>query len=190
MNEENGVTPQSPEEKVETVVEETPATPASESVITPPTAPQKPVEKVVPYERFKEVNDELSRLKTQGTNTKALEVDDFINISASLEGLDQAQKEYLAEQHRLTGKPLGEIRNSENFSLWNSGYQNKVEREKALKPNGTQGEADKPKSLVDKLNELGAGGIRNNLGEMEKELEKRGLYRSPRNNMHRTSIQK
>src|SRR3990167_1914049 len=96
-------------------------------------APVKADEKTVPYSRFREVNEELTKLKNQPAKTvvkNTLDVEDYIDISASLEGLDQREKEYLAEQHKLSGKSLGEIRKDENFNLWQSAYRDKVEKER------------------------------------------------------------
>jgi len=132
-------------------------------------------DKTIPYERFRQVNDELAKLKKQPVKVvnKALEVDDFIDISASLEGLDQREKEYIAQQHKYTGKSLKEIRNDENFLLWQTAYQQKVEKEKALAPSNKQTETDRPKSLLDKLK--GAS-----FEDKEKILSERGLYRTVR----------
>lgn len=154
----------------------------SEDVQTPTeSTPSKVVEKVVPYERFKEVIDENRRLKSEPKATKSLDVEDFIDISASLEGLDQRQKEYLAEQHKLTGQPIKEIRNGENFLLWNDGYQTRVEKERALKPSSTQPDYDKPKTLAERLK--GAS-----LEEQEKILADAGLWKSPRPRGDRVNI--
>lgn len=112
---------------------------------------------------------------------KPLEVEDFINISASLEGLDQREKEYLAEQHKLTGRPLSEIKNGEDFLLWQGGYKTKVEKERALKPSGTQPEGDKPVSFLEKLKNA-------NPAEKEKLLSGAGLYKAPRPRSDRVSI--
>lgn len=79
------------------------------------------------------------KLQESGKQGKqGLEVDDFIDISSSLDGLDQREKEYLAKTHKLTGKPLTEIRKDEDFVLWQDAYRQKVEKEKALKPSGKQ----------------------------------------------------
>jgi hypothetical protein len=166
MDNEPVVTDSTTEPVVEPVVEDV-------KDPTPP-APQKPEEKTVPYSRFKEVVDENHKLKTQPKDTaKSLDVNDYIEISASLEGLDQRQKEFLAEQHKLTGLPIKEIRSGENFLLWNEGYQTKVEKERALKPSNTQPDSEKPKTLADKL--AGAS-----LADKEKLLEEAGLWKSPR----------
>lgn len=111
--------------------------------------------------------------KSQGEKP-ALDVEDYIDISASLEGLDQKEKERLAREHKLTGKPLGEIRKDEDFLLWQAAYQQKREKEnQALRPSGTQSESDKPTSFTQKLK--GAS-----LEEKEKMLSEAGLYKSPR----------
>lgn len=113
--------------------------------------------------------------------TPALEVTDFIDISASLEGLDQREKEYLASQHKLTGKPLSEIRKDENFGFWQSAYRQKLEKEKALTPSGAQPEADKPVSFDEKLANA-------TMEEKEKLLTDAGLYKEPRPPRNRTNI--
>lgn len=176
MPEETVVPTSTPEPVVETVREDV-ITP------TPPTPETKLEEKVVPYSRFKEVNDELATLKKNPptASTKSLEIDDFINISASLEGMDQREKEYLAEQHKLTGRPLNEIKQDENFQLWQTAYKQKVEKERALKPSSTQTVSDKPMSLGDKLK--GA-----TLEEQEILLSEAGLYSSPRPKADRVTI--
>ena len=90
--------------------------------------------------------------KLNTSQKTALDVGDYINISASLDGLDTREKEYLAQQHTLTGKPLNEIRASEDFGFWQSSYQQKVEKDKlTLKPTNRQSEADEPVSLAEAL---------------------------------------
>lgn len=194
MDNETVVTPESTPEPVEPQTPDTPepAAPTSEPVREDektPATPQKPEDKTVPYSRFKEVNDELNALKNRPESSKTLKVEDFIDISASLEGLSPAEKAYLAEQHRLTGKPLAEIRKSENFLLWQTGYNAKVEKERALKPSGEQGDETKPKTLTSKLQELNSSkNFRANLAEMEKHLEGAGLYKESRPKSNRPSI--
>lgn len=118
-----------------------------------------------------------------GIPPKALEVEDFIDISASLEGLDQREKEFLANQHKLTGKPLGDIRKDENFLLWQTAYQQKVEKEKlALKPSSTQVTEDAPSSFEEKLAKAGS------MAEKEKLLSEAGLYKSPKQKTDRVNI--
>lgn len=130
------------------------------------------------------------KLKENGNGTgngekPVLDVGDYIDISASLEGLDQREKEYLANQHKLTGKSLGEIRKDENFLLWQSAYQIKVEKEKlALKPTNTQGEGDKPSSFEERLSKASS------LSEKEALLKEAGLYEEPRRRADRVDIGK
>lgn len=103
-----------------------------------------------------------------------LDVEDYIDISASLDGLDQREKEYLAQQHKYTNKPLTEIRKGEDFSLWQSAYRAKVEKERlTLSPSTTQDEAERPKTLTDRLREA-------NLADKEKILVEAGLYKQPK----------
>ena|SRR3990167_4780503 len=168
----------SPEEVVE---EETPI--VSEDEKTPTESEPIKSDRTVPYERFKQVNEELAKLKKQPVKTvnKSLDVEDYIDISASLEGLDQKEKTYLAEQHKLSGKSLKDIRNDENFLLWQGAYRQKVEKEKSLKPNSAQSESDKPRSLSEKLRGV-------SLEEKEKLLTEAGLYKNPRPRADRVSI--
>jgi hypothetical protein len=201
MNEQNDeILESSPEEVAEEVeanevpekaTEEAPTPVIREDVKPPaPSAPKKTEDRVVPYSRFKEVNDELARLKERPAGaTKSLEVDDFINISASLEGLDQQEKSYLAEQHKLTGLPLSEIRNGENFLLWQNGYKLKVEKERALKPKGAQADEKRPQTVNERLSAVSTSkNYKANLAEQEKILMDAGLYKAPRPNPNRPSI--
>jgi hypothetical protein len=136
--------------------------------------PSKVVEKTVPYSRFKEIVDENKRLKTEPKTAKSLEVEDFIDISASLEGLDQREKSYLAQQHKLTGQPLTEIRNNEDFQLWQSAYRSKTERENTLKPSSTQPEEQRAKKLSEILTDPNTP-----REEKERLMRETGLYKDP-----------
>ncbi len=117
------------------------------------------------------------------TPKKSLDVEDYIDISASLEGLDQKEKERLAKEHKLTGRPLSEIRKDEDYLLWQSAYRDKAEKERrAMPPSTGQGEADKPKTLVQRLAEA------KNLDEKEKILFENGLSKRPRQRPDRVEI--
>lgn len=130
----------------------------------------------------KALEAKLNDIQKSGGAKPTLDVEDYIDISASLEGLDQREKEFLAKEHKLTGKPLSEIRKDEDFTLWQSAYRNKVEKEKlALKPSGTQSESDKPQSLAERLASASTA-------DKEKILSEAGLYRSPRPKADRTDI--
>lgn len=119
-----------------------------------------------------------------GGSKPVLEVEDFIDISASLEGLDTREKEYLANQHKLTGKSLGDIRKDENFLLWQDAYKRKVEKEKsALPPTNTQTTENAPVSLDKKLEDPNLS-----MAEKEKILSEAGLYVSPKRKSDRVNI--
>jgi hypothetical protein len=158
----------------------------SEDAKTPiESAPQKAEERV-PRERLNEevakrrkAEEEARSLKEraeklQKVASKSLDVEDYIDISAALEGLDQREKSYLAEQHKLSGKTLSEIRNGEDFSLWQSAYRAKVEKERqTLSPSSKQSESERPKSLTQKLKDA-------SLADKEKILSEAGLYKTPK----------
>jgi hypothetical protein len=110
-----------------------------------------------------------------------VDVVDYIGISTALDGLDQREKTFLAEQHRLSGKPLQEIRDGEDFTLWKDAYRAKIEKENALKPNSTQAIEDAPKSFKDKL--AGAS-----MAEKEEMLKAAGLYKEPRPRADKANI--
>lgn len=132
--------------------------------------------------RAKRAEAEKKALEAQLKASKnTLDVEDYIDISASLEGLDQREKEKLAQEHKLTGKSLKEIRESEDFQLWDSAYRQKVEKEKLLKPSGTQAESDKPQSLAERLASASQA-------DKEKILSEAGLYKSPRPRADKTNI--
>lgn len=125
---------------------------------------------------------EVELNKIQKGEKVALDVEDYIDISASLEGLDQREKEYLAKEHKLTGKSLSEIRKDEDFELWQTAYRAKVEKENlAIRPSGTQGESERPKSLIDKLATA-------SIDEKEAILREAGLYKENRPRADRVDI--
>jgi hypothetical protein len=145
MDTENDVIQDSSPEQVEVI---------SEDVKTPDSEPEQKTEKTVPYSRFQEVVDENKRLKTKPPLVKtSLDVGDYIDISASLEGLDSREKERLAREHKLSGRPLKEIREDEDFKLWQSAYRQDVEKKKAsLIPSNKQPDDTGDISLEDALN--------------------------------------
>jgi hypothetical protein len=131
----------------------------------------------------KALEAKLNEVQKSNVKSKGLDVEDYIDISASLEGLDQREKEYLAKQHKLTGKPLPELRQDEDFKLWQSAYQTKVEKErKAMPPTGTQPESERPATLTERL----AKAI--SIEEKQKILEEAGLYKQNRPRADRTNI--
>lgn len=131
--------------------------------------------------KAKDAQDEVERLKKVPKTDSTLNVEDYIDISASLEGLDKREKEKLASEHKLTGKSLTEIRSSEDFILWQTAYREKVAKEKALNPSTRQTEAEKPKALEDKFEELKGGSHFRITPEAEELMEKEGLWKNPSN---------
>jgi hypothetical protein len=81
----------------------------------------------------------------------------------------------------MSGKPLNEIRKEEDFSLWQSAYQAKKEKELSLKPTGTQSDSDAPRSITERLQNA-------SLAEKEQILVDAGLWKSPRPKNDRTTI--
>jgi len=119
----------------------------------------------------------------QKSGGKSLDVEDYIDISASLKDLDQQEQEWLSEEHKFTGKSLKDIRSSEKFKLLQSAYRDKLEKDKlTLAPSSTQAEIDRPKSLSEKL------ATANTIKEKEKILSELGLYKSPRPRSDRVDI--
>ena len=122
-----------------------------------------------------------AKLAKVSEGSPALDVEDYIDISTSLGGLDPVEQAYLAKQHKLTGEPMKEIRESEDFQLWNSAYKQKQEAENALKPNATQEVDDGPKSMLDKLRSA-------SIEEKEALLREAGLYKDRRPGPQRVDI--
>lgn len=167
-----------PTEKVEPTEAEEPATTPEE-----PEVPEADEESKLEaknrqlFERAKKAEAEARAAKAEAEALKktpsSLDVEDYIDISASLEGLDQREKQYLAEQHKLTGKSLSKLRENEDFVLWQSAYRQKMEKEKALSPTATQPEVDQPRSVADLLKNA------KTLQEKEDILKKIGGYKDP-----------
>lgn len=174
MTDENEQAQEGVEEQEENTQEEIVETPQEEDTV---------VLKKSDYTKLNRKAIAYDTNKTRPTVTKTnLDVGDYIDISASLEGLDQREKEYLASQHKMTGKPLAEIRKDEDFNLWQTAYREKAEKEKlSLKPSGTQSESDKPMSFKEKLQSA-------SLEEKEALLTEAGLYKSPRPRVDRVDL--
>jgi len=130
--------------------------------------------------KLKEAEARLAKANKPTTET-ALDVEDYIDISTSLSGLDPVEQAFLAKQHKLTGESMKEIRESEDFQLWNSAYRAKQEKENALKPNATQEREDAPASMVDKLRTA-------SIAEKEELLKQSGLYKDNRPSPNRVDI--
>jgi len=171
-------------ETVEETSEERKEAPnVSEDEKTPANPELDTGEQTVPYSRFKKVNDELKNMKNKPVqrSSSELDVDDFIEISASLKGLDRQEQEWLTEEHKATGRTLSDVRKSEKFKLLQSAYKAKVAKDKSLRPSNKQDEADKPQGLLEKL----AGAT---IEEKQKILEEAGRYKRVRPKTDRVVI--
>jgi hypothetical protein len=152
MEEPIDVTDPSSEEVVENP-KETPV--VSEDVKTPDSATEEKAERTVPYERFKEVNDELARLKSKPKESKEnskVDALDFIKLGKKLqnysdEELDFATKVAKSKSPDAILEALGD----EMVQLAISSKREKVEKERTLKPSGKQTESDEPMSLEEAL---------------------------------------
>jgi len=135
------------------------------------------------FERAKKAEADAKAARAEKVKSASpLDVEDYIGISAALEGLDAREKEKLAREHKLTGKPLKEIREEEDYKLWQGAYRSKVEKEQlALKPNGTQSDSDAPQSFSERLKTA-------SLADKEKLLAEAGLYKSPRPKSDRVNL--
>lgn len=164
----------------------------------PVTTPEPKVEEPVAEETVDELKDRLAREKADAIRKinaralkaeqdkktleaklaqrgdKSLDVEDYIDISASLEGLDQKEKERLAREHKLTGQPLSEIRKDEDFLLWQKAYRDKVAKERSLAPSSEQPEEPKPMSFAEKLRSA------KNIQEKEELLKAAGMMKQHR----------
>ena len=184
MNDENMEmeTPETPEEELETEPEESVEPESTEEADTDDKQLKSALAQKDHFrEKFEKTESEKKKLeeklnkltKENGISEKSLDVEDYIDISASLEGLDQKEKEYLAKEHKLSGKSLSEIRKDEDFQLWQSAYRAKVEKDKSsLAPSGTQDESGAPQTLTQRLANA------KSIDEKEEILIEAGLYKS------------
>lgn len=162
--------------------EETPAveTTSSNELTTALIQKEKFREKFEKAEAERKVLEEKLNESTRQGNVP-LAVEDYIDISTSLDGLDAREKAKLAEDHKLSGRPLKEIREGEDYQLWQSAYRQKQEKENALKPSSTQQLEDRPMSLADKLRTA-------TVAEKEQILKDNGMYKEFRPRGDRVGI--
>lgn len=179
-NETEVVEPESTEEKAEETPAEEPKVveeaPADDSALKSALAQKDHFRK-----KAEEAERKLAQAKRDPASNTALDVEDYIDISSSLSGLDPVEQAYLAKQHKLTGQPMKEIRESEDFQLWDSAYQQKLEKERALAPNTTQEDEEVPQTVVEKLRNK-------SIAEKEELLREAGLYKENKPRQPRVNI--
>ena len=81
----------------------------------------------------------------------------------------------------VPGRPLKEIREGEDFELWQSAYRAKLEKENALKPNTGQPLEEPALTLSERL-------ARASLTEKEEILRENNLFKEFRPRADRTQI--
>ena len=143
--------------------------------------------KFVPYDRFKQVNDELASLKKQpktpAKESAGVDALDFIKLGKKLQNYSDAEIDFATEVAK-SKNPDEIIKALENeyVQLAFEAKRQKDEKDKlTLAPSGKQSESDKPRSLQDKLK--GAS-----LSEAEKFLSEKGLYQEPKRKADRAVI--
>lgn len=183
MDEENKVVQPEVEQEAqpETIVEDEDLTALQEKLNKEVEARRQLTARAQKAEADKKALESKLKEAHQNASKGSLDVGDYIDISASLDGLDQNEKEYLAQQHKYTGTPLKEIRNDKNFLLWQRAYRQDVEKERTLSPSNKQTETERPRTLTEKL--AGAS-----MEEKEKLLRDAGLYKDVRPRADRQNI--
>lgn len=158
----------------------------SEVVNTPEVAPAKTTdEKVVPYDRFKKVNDELAALKNQPKDTTKNETVDaleFIKLGKKLQDYSDTEIDFATEvAHSKSPESILKALDNPMVKLAIQANREKEAKELSLKPSGTQSESDTPKSLTERLASA-------SLADKEKILQEAGLYKSPRPRTDRVNL--
>jgi hypothetical protein len=168
--------------------------PTSEGVKTPnEPAPVKTEEKVVPYERFKEVLEENKALKSQpAQSSQKSDVDalDFIKLGKKLQDYDDAEIDF-ATQFAKSKSPEAILAALEDEFVKTGieARREKLQREKAaLAPTSAQSEADRPKTFTEKLASASSPDIHKEVAEKERLLAEAGLYKAPKRRPDATKI--
>lgn len=161
----------------EVIVDETLEVPEKE---TPETNVEEEMEalrkKAEIAENYKTRAEKAEALAKALKNQPKSDVDalDFIKLGKKLETYSEEEIDF-AVNHAKSKNPkdILEAFNDEMVQLAITAKREKVEKEKSLKPSGTQSETEKPKNLSDQLSSM-------TIKEKEEYLEKIGAYRSPR----------
>lgn len=170
-NQNDVVLDSSPEEVIEN---------DSEVVKTPEESSLENDRKFVPFERFKEVNDQLAALKGKPKSAakqteSSVDALDFIKLGKKLQNYSDEEIDF-ATEYAKSKSPNEIIKALENEYV-QLAFEAKREKDAKLKatlaPSGKQSESDRPRSIKEKLQ--GAS-----LSEMEKILTEKGLYQEPR----------
>lgn len=131
------------------------------------------------FERAKKAEQEAKAAKAriealEKANTKSLDVEDYLDINKAFAGLSDPEQAKLAEWHKQTARPLAELRESDDFKLWQIGHSQMVEKEKALKPSSTQPDQSAPRKLSEVLTDPKVP-----QAEKERLMKEHGLYKDP-----------
>lgn len=99
------------------------------------------------FERTKKAEDkaklaEEELAKVKGEPRKELDPTEIADVSLALSGLDPDEQAKLIRDAKAFGKPLSEIRKSEDFVLWQGAHKEKVEKEKTTPPSTKQTASD------------------------------------------------
>ena len=179
---ENPGEEETPVEEPQTEPEETPEeTPQEESVPQETDKPKYTDREKQYYARMKKAEDDAKKLKVDLEKAKKAPTPDMSDIDVVLEvqqatkGLSTEEVVELKARALILDVPLSEARKDVNFTLWQSAWKEKVEKQKqALTPSNKQAEQEKPKTLVEKLRAA------KTIEEKEKLLTESGRYKSPR----------
>ncbi len=124
--------------------------------------------------RAEKAEAELRKVKSQ-PNPNGADPLDLIKLGKKLQNYSDEELDFLTETAK-SKNPADVLKALENPFVQSgiAAHREKVEKEKTLKPNGTQGISDKPMSVSEKINTAST------MGEKEELLKKYGLYRDPR----------
>ena len=140
--------------------------------------------------RSKELEAEVAKFKAtqpKPAESKSFGVEDLVEVTNALEGLDSDTKQYLVKQHKITGKQINEIKQEEDFATWLEGHKVKVEKNKTLNPSTRPSETTREKGFTEKLEELDDIDINKSIRDLEakqKLLEEKGMWKDTSRRFH------
>lgn len=92
------------------------------------------------YARLKKAEAKIKEFESAEPKeeTPQQSVEELADVVSIFNGLDQKERSRLIQEKKMTGKSYEEVLKSDDYSLWQTAYKKKMEKDKALAPSTRQ----------------------------------------------------
>ena len=92
------------------------------------------------YARLKKAEAKIKEFESTEPKEEAPQqtVEELADVVNIFQGLDKKERSRLIQEKKMTGKSYEEVLSSDDYSLWQTAYKKKMEKDKALAPSTRQ----------------------------------------------------